>query len=253
VSEVVAGRCPVCGEALGDLPLHRCASCETAVHAACAEFLGGCARYACVEAATTRGRVQRYLAERLMSEARTCGVIAAWCLPLSWVLPHQHVAALFLILGLYALGLAVHGARLRNAAPTPARLVRLLKQYPPIVTDVMRAGKWALFGKVLHVLYRGTAAGLALLTIAVGIFVALGAPLKEQVVGIAVLLAFAAGLAAFLLGALAAALAISDLITGAEDRPRWIGLADSWREEIEAFAAPPAARLTESEKPPPEK
>lgn len=54
-------RCPVCAQLLGIKPTRTCAVCETPVHAECADYIGGCARFACPEAATVRKRAVDYL------------------------------------------------------------------------------------------------------------------------------------------------------------------------------------------------
>lgn len=59
--EIDVLRCPVCREGLAMRPTATCATCETAVHEDCREFIGGCARFACPGAAGTRRRLVEYL------------------------------------------------------------------------------------------------------------------------------------------------------------------------------------------------
>lgn len=250
---VVPGRCPVCAEALADKPLRRCATCETAAHEACAEFLGGCARYACAEAATPRGRVQRYVAERVVHEGATALLFSVPCLLAAWSLSNPYLVGLGLILAAAATRLTVQGLRMRHVAPEPARLVQFLKTYPPVVSDEMRSGTRAMLGGVLRAGLFGTAAWVAMMALLCGIFVISGFPVWELFVIFAMIAGVLGGLAAGFFVLLGGVMALSDRLTGGEGRPRWIGLADSWREEIEAYAAPPAPRLTGAEKPPPGK
>src|SRR5687768_17520901 len=57
----IEGRCPVCVSPFGAAALYTCSVCETRLHTECAEYLGGCARFACTEAATPRKRLTQYL------------------------------------------------------------------------------------------------------------------------------------------------------------------------------------------------
>jgi hypothetical protein len=57
--------CLVCRKPLSELPTVTCQSCETAIHTECHEYLGGCGRFACVEAASPRMRVVKYLDSRI--------------------------------------------------------------------------------------------------------------------------------------------------------------------------------------------
>lgn len=59
--------CPVCGGDLSRGEVSPCAACETPMHSDCREFIGGCARFACEDAASPRGRLMQYLEAQLES------------------------------------------------------------------------------------------------------------------------------------------------------------------------------------------
>jgi hypothetical protein len=73
----LSGRCPLCRDPLDATPIVTCDVCETALHAACREYLGGCARFACTAAATPRGRLVEYLAANLELRLMNYGALAA--------------------------------------------------------------------------------------------------------------------------------------------------------------------------------
>lgn len=54
-------RCPVCAAPLDDQGLWTCRVCETPHHTECHEYVGGCSRFACSEAATPRRRLAELL------------------------------------------------------------------------------------------------------------------------------------------------------------------------------------------------
>jgi hypothetical protein len=55
-----SNRCPVCRDPLAE-PIQSCPTCETPLHLECAQYIGGCARFACAEAATARKRLGELL------------------------------------------------------------------------------------------------------------------------------------------------------------------------------------------------
>lgn len=54
-------RCPVCSESLDRRPVRTCTVCETPFHRECGDYIGGCPRFACEEAANPRRRVAELL------------------------------------------------------------------------------------------------------------------------------------------------------------------------------------------------
>lgn len=75
-------RCPVCSDELSLRTQQSCPTCETPIHSDCREYIGGCARFACPEAATPRGRVLEFvtvcLDQQLLSARALTMCLAAW-------------------------------------------------------------------------------------------------------------------------------------------------------------------------------
>jgi hypothetical protein len=229
MSAVTAGRCPVCGDPLGDGALSRCAECDTAVHAACGVFLGGCARYACPEAASSRRRMRRYLFERIRHDL----AIEAFAVVLfglsAWILHSWIVLLAALIHVPPALAQIARMRKLRGADPV---LVDLLRQYPPVLQD-----EWThVHGPFVQSLRSGLGIGagivLAGLIVAVPLLwmvFGLGEALRLWMIGSAVF-----GFLSLLFGAMfGAAIAIFELLVGTRrGQPRWAPLAEAWQTEI---------------------
>jgi hypothetical protein len=68
--------CPVCRDPIDGGDVFTCGQCETTLHTNCKDYIGGCARYACVDAATPRHRLAEYLTSelnmRLMNSGAMC-------------------------------------------------------------------------------------------------------------------------------------------------------------------------------------
>jgi len=91
--------CLVCRLPLAGRPVTTCPSCETVLHSDCAQYLGGCARFACVEAATPRGRVVKFLQARLTaSSGQLLGLALIGALPLVQMLTAGLFIKPFLVL-----------------------------------------------------------------------------------------------------------------------------------------------------------
>jgi hypothetical protein len=71
-------RCPVCADPLESRPTRSCPTCDTPLHRECGEYIGGCARFACEEAATTHKRVARFLDTVLRSRSAQLRGTALW-------------------------------------------------------------------------------------------------------------------------------------------------------------------------------
>lgn len=112
-------RCPVCADELSLRAQQSCPTCETPVHADCREYIGGCARFACPEAATPRGRVLEFvtvcLDQQLLSSRALTRCLAAWI-------------AICTVVGLYGLKYYPTGGNLGFSLPSFA-LLQLLGAY----------------------------------------------------------------------------------------------------------------------------
>jgi len=87
-SLTTAASCPVCSEKLSIRPIRICPLCETAVHEECGDYIGGCARFACEEAATPKKRLVEYLELKLQQKVTGAGglVLATGLLALTEVM-----------------------------------------------------------------------------------------------------------------------------------------------------------------------
>lgn len=102
-------RCPVCSEPLDQRPLWTSRTCETPQHQECAQYIGGCSRFACPEAATPRRRVAEVLrlitSDEVIEHFGRCASFLFLCIPF------------FMVFWLPLLLAVVELARLGAAAP----------------------------------------------------------------------------------------------------------------------------------------
>jgi hypothetical protein len=135
--------CPVCRGPLV-WPVWTCGACETGHHTACSEEIGGCARYACSEAASPERRLGLYLRSRVQfsqDAAQSCAVLMGGSLSVAalgcllggpYRLDCTLVAALVLLPllellpALWRVRSAAQDLRLLASRPGPAELRSLL-------------------------------------------------------------------------------------------------------------------------------